>query len=69
MNGLFYYFKFGLVPLVFFKEMYCTNNIYTVCTRINYKIVSVTNLNKCLQYGTSSVGIVRSRTKATEFSF
>ena len=26
---------------------------YTVCTRINYKIVPVTNLNKYLHYGTS----------------
>ena len=27
--------------------------VYTVCTRINYKIVPVTNLNKYLHYGTS----------------
>jgi hypothetical protein len=27
--------------------------VYTVCTRINYKIVPVTNFNKYLHYGTS----------------
>ena len=27
--------------------------MYSVCTRINYKIVAVTNLNKYLHYGTS----------------
>jgi len=29
----------------FFKAIYCTGSIYTVCTRINYKIVPVINLN------------------------
>jgi len=27
--------------------------VYTMCTRIKYKIVPVTNLNKYLHYGTS----------------
>jgi hypothetical protein len=38
---------------VLFKEIYCTDSIYTVCTKINYTIVPVTNLNKYLQYDTS----------------
>jgi len=33
---------------------YYTDSIYTVCTRINYKIVLVARMNKYLQYGTSS---------------
>jgi len=37
----------------FFKEIYCTESIYTVRTRINYKTVPVNKLNKYLHYGTS----------------
>jgi len=37
----------------FFKERFITQTVYTGCTRINNKIVSVTNLNKYLHYGTS----------------
>ena len=36
---------------VFFKR-FISQTVYTVCTRINYKIVPVTNLNKYLHYGT-----------------
>jgi hypothetical protein len=32
---------------------YATRPTCTVCTRINYRIVPVTNFNKCLRYGTS----------------
>jgi len=35
------------------KEMYFSQTVCTVWTRINYKIVPVTNLNKYLHYGTS----------------
>jgi len=37
----------------FFLKRFIAQRIYTVCTRINYKIVPVTNLNKYLEYGTS----------------
>jgi len=36
----------------FVKKVYCTR-VYTVCTRINYRIVPVTSLNKYLEHGTS----------------
>jgi hypothetical protein len=36
----------------FFKR-YTAQTVYTVCTRINYKIVPVTNLYKYFHYGTS----------------
>jgi len=39
--------KYGL-----FKRL-IAQTVYTVCTRINYKIAPVTNFNKYLQYGTS----------------
>ena len=32
---------------------FISQTVYTVCTRINYSIVPVTNLNKYLHYGTS----------------
>ena len=38
--------------LFFFKEFYYTQYIQG-CTRINYKIVPVTNFDKYLHYGTS----------------
>ena len=36
----------------FFKR-FIAQTVETACTRINYIIVLVTNLNKYLQYGTS----------------
>jgi len=41
----------NLIP--YFLKRSITQTVYTVCTRINYKIVPVTNLNKYLHYGTS----------------
>ena len=35
------------------RERFITLRVYTVCTRTNYKIVHVTNLNKYLHYGTN----------------
>jgi len=32
---------------------FITPSVYTRCTKINYKIVPVTNFNKYLHYGTS----------------
>jgi len=40
------------VKVIFFKEIYYTDR----CTRINYKIVPVTNFNKYVLYGTSGNG-------------
>jgi hypothetical protein len=37
----------------FFLKRFIAQTVRTVCTRINYKIVTVTNLNKYLHYGTS----------------
>jgi hypothetical protein len=36
-----------------FSKRFIAQAVYTVCTRINYRIVPVTNLNKYLEYGTS----------------
>jgi len=36
----------------FFLKRFIAQKVHTVCTRINYKIVPVTNLNKYLHYGT-----------------
>ena len=36
----------------FFFTRFIAQTVYTVCTRINYKIVPVTNLNKYLHCGT-----------------
>jgi len=36
-----------------FLVTFITQPVYTRCTRINYKIVPVTNLNKYLNYGTN----------------
>jgi len=38
--------------LIVFKEIYCTDSIYSMYI-INYKIILGTNLNKYLRYGTS----------------
>jgi hypothetical protein len=40
-------------PSFFFLKRFIAQTVYRVCTRINYKIVPVTNLNKYLHYGTS----------------
>ena len=37
---------------LFFFKRFISQTVYTVCTKINYKIVPVTNLNKYLHYGT-----------------
>jgi len=36
-----------------FLKRFIAQTVYIVCARINYKIVSATNLNKYLHYGTS----------------
>ena len=36
-----------------FLKIFIAQKVYTVCSRTNYKTVSVTNLNKYLHYGTS----------------
>ena len=37
----------------FFLKRFITQTVYTRCTKINYKIVPVTNFNKYVLYGTS----------------
>jgi hypothetical protein len=37
----------------FFLKRFITQTVYTGCTRINYKIISLMILNKYLHYGTS----------------
>jgi len=37
----------------FFKKRFITQTLYTGCSRINYKIVPVTNFDKYLHYGTN----------------
>jgi len=37
----------------FFKKRFIAQTVHTGCTRINYKIFTVTNLNKYLHNGTS----------------
>ena len=44
-------FYLTAVPQFFFKR-FISQTVHTVCTRRNYKIVPVTNLNKYLHYGT-----------------
>jgi hypothetical protein len=36
-----------------FLKRFITPSVYTVCTRTNYEIVSVTNINKYLHHSTS----------------
>jgi len=38
---------------MFHLKIFIVHKVYTVCTRINYKIVPVTTFNKYLLYGTS----------------
>jgi len=40
------------VRIGFFLETFIAQTVYTVCAKINYKIVAVTNLNKYLHHGT-----------------
>jgi hypothetical protein len=39
--------------IVSFLKRFMAQTVYTVCTRINYKIVPLINFNKYLHYGTS----------------
>jgi hypothetical protein len=39
------------IPLLFFLNIFIAKRVYTGCTRINYKIIPVTKLNKYLHYG------------------
>jgi len=39
----------------FFLKIFIAQTVYTVCTRLNYKIFPVTNLNKYFHYGTSFI--------------
>ena len=39
--------------LSFFRKSFIAQTVHTVCTRIDYRIVPVTILNKYLHYGTS----------------
>jgi hypothetical protein len=39
--------------MAFLKKKFSAQRVYTVYTRINYKNVPVTELNKYLHYGTS----------------
>jgi hypothetical protein len=41
------------IPHFIFFLRFITQTLYTGCTRINYKIVSITNFNKYLNYGTN----------------
>ena len=37
---------------IYFLKRYIAQTVYTGCTKINYKIVSVTNFDKYVLYGT-----------------
>jgi hypothetical protein len=43
----------SVISLCIFLKGFISHRVYTECTRINYKIIPVTNLNKYLQYGRS----------------
>ena len=47
------------VPSAVFLKRFIAQNvyIYIACTRTSYKIVPLTNLNKCLLYDTSAVEV------------
>jgi hypothetical protein len=53
--------KTVLVAIIVYK-IYCTDSTYSVCTKINYVIVPVTNLNKYLHNGTSGTELGRFHT-------
>jgi len=42
----------------FFLKRFIRQTVYTRCTRMNYKIVPVTNSNRYVQYGASGKGVV-----------
>jgi len=46
--------SFGSTLRSFFLKRHVAQTVHTVCTRINYRIVFVTNFSKYLQYGTSA---------------
>jgi len=39
------------MPRPFFFKIFIAKGVYTVCTRMNYKIAPLTNLKKYLHYG------------------
>jgi hypothetical protein len=41
------------VTYLFLKSRFIAQSVYTVCSRINDRIVPLTNFNKYLYYGTS----------------
>lgn len=41
-----------------FLKRFIPQTVYTLCTRINYTVTPVTNLNKYLDYDTSGTGYV-----------
>jgi hypothetical protein len=43
----------GFYLFIFYLKRFITQTVYTGCTRINCKTVSVASLNKYLHYGTS----------------
>jgi len=58
---------------VFFLKRFITQTVYTRCSRINYRIVPVTNFNKYVLYGTSemnnmyiNIGVVSGSEEGTE---
>ena len=46
-------FSHAVGSIVFFLKRFITQTVCTKCTRINYKIVPVTNFSKYVLYGTS----------------
>ena len=44
---------YGYQSYTIFLKRFIAQGVYTVCTRINYKIVPLISLNKYLHYGTS----------------
>jgi len=50
-NNQFWCGSRSIVERFLLRDLFA-QTVYTVCTRKNYKIVPVTNLNKYLHYGT-----------------
>jgi len=46
---------YGIAFFVFFFLRFIAQTVYTRCTRINYKIVPVTNFNEYLHYGAMEI--------------
>jgi len=42
-----------MIYIYIFLNIFIAQRVYTLCTRINYKIIPATNLNKYLQCGAS----------------